>query len=336
MAKKYLVWTDLLRIYSTLLVILLHCCLAIDYKIDPHNWWISNLYNSLSRPCITLFVMLSGTFLLNKTDDLNTFFYKRIKKVVIPLFAWSIVYLIFFHFHEGKEITAGVLIRSVISPSISYHLWFLFMILGIYLMVPIISKLVRIASRRDLEYFLILWFAITSIKPFIGELLGLYIYLPVEAATGYLGCFVLGYYLKDYSTPRMYLVYVFFVVSLCITAAGTFYLNIIKNHANLNDLFYGFLAPNVIIMSVSTYLIFRNLNFSQLNNKALKIIMAVSNLCFGIYLIHIIILIIIKDYFDFTFIPLIKVPVVVLICFSISLILTFMIRRIPVLNKATP
>jgi surface polysaccharide O-acyltransferase-like enzyme len=342
MTKKHFIWADLLKINATLLVVVLHSSGNLNnYSLDPYNWWVSNFYASFSHPCIALFVMLSGTFLLDKQEDIKTFFLKRIDKVLIPLIIWSIIYLLFFHFYEGKKITLSVVAKGLVSPSISYHLWFLFMILGIYLMVPIVSKWVQIASRRDLEYFLILWFLIACFKPFFSKLLNFYIYIPIEAASGYLGCFILGYYLKDYKPASKTLLYILFIIAFSITAGGTFYQKVFKTKPAFDELFYAFLSPNIIIMAVVIYVSFKSLNTDSLSIKAVKVIQKISACCFGVYLIHIIVLIIIKNYIKNTVqlnsLPLIlTIPLIVLICFIISLVLTYIIKKIPVLRKTAP
>jgi len=81
-------WADNLRALAIILVILIHVAAPIIYKygaIPESVWWIGNMANSISRFSVPIFLMLTGSFLLNRDYDLNYYIYKRFSKVRVCL-----------------------------------------------------------------------------------------------------------------------------------------------------------------------------------------------------------------------------------------------------------
>src|SRR5437773_8796972 len=91
-------WPDLIRVCALLAVIVLHvAAVPVTHfrELPLHDWWWANAYDSLARPCIPLFVMLSGALLLTPRDwHACTFARRRAGKVVIPFVAWSGIYAV--------------------------------------------------------------------------------------------------------------------------------------------------------------------------------------------------------------------------------------------------
>lgn len=91
---------DCLRVLACFLVILLH--VSAEYVIDNienynFQFTVGNFFDSMSRICVPLFVMLSGAFLLEnpKNKDFVNFYKKSIFKIGIPTFVWSLIYVIY-------------------------------------------------------------------------------------------------------------------------------------------------------------------------------------------------------------------------------------------------
>ena len=97
--KERILWIDIVKIFAIFSVLILHSSSPILYmigKIELDIWQIGNIYDSLVRMAVPLFFMVSGALLLNQKEEaLSRFFSKRFVKVIIPLIAWSIVYILF-------------------------------------------------------------------------------------------------------------------------------------------------------------------------------------------------------------------------------------------------
>lgn len=107
--------------------------------------------NSLCRTAVPLFVMLSGFFLLPVRERTRDFFARRFVRVVVPFLVWCVLYAIY-QFLTGRTDAAGALLgvcRIPVNFGVEIgHLWFVYMLLGLYLFAPVVSPWIETASRR--------------------------------------------------------------------------------------------------------------------------------------------------------------------------------------------
>src|ERR1700749_3472385 len=133
---------DFLRFISIIAVIIIHCSTSITvFTIKPGtNWWIGNFYDTLSRFCVPVFVMISGSLILPKDYTLGEFIKKRFLRIIPPFAFWTTVFIIFNCF--DKHLFGGTYIFKFIALSIVngafFHLWFIYMLIGVYLITPVI------------------------------------------------------------------------------------------------------------------------------------------------------------------------------------------------------
>ncbi|MBW9235527.1 acyltransferase family protein, partial [Leptospira santarosai] len=92
---------------------------------------------------------------------------KRVSKVAIPLLVWSIIYIVYRKFMWFEEHTWKQMIKMVLTDSVFFHLWFLYVILGLYLMTPFLRQIVSSSSKQMLQYFIGTWLVISSLFPFV-------------------------------------------------------------------------------------------------------------------------------------------------------------------------
>ncbi len=343
---------DVIRGYAIVLVILTHVVAPYTVRFTRSSdvrWWIENLASSFSRPCIPLFVMLSGLLLLNpgKNERLVLFFKKRFAKVVIPFIAWAIVYFLWRHFYLLESFSFNQALREIVGGPVYFHFWFIYMLLGLYLATPILRSYVRYADKNNLYYFVALWFFFLAINPLLRKAfqdLELRIDLPV--ASGYVGYFVLGYVLAQIKlSSRAVRWALFSMLGLAgLTALGTFLL-VSEAHGEVNTSLYDYLYPNVILMSVSAFLVLRSINYEKVFIKApflKKVIDVLSRASFGIYLLHpVIIHLLEKGTFGgkisaITFHPAIGIPLTLLLVIGSSTAIIVILQRIPLIRRVVP
>jgi surface polysaccharide O-acyltransferase-like enzyme len=160
-------------------------------------WWASNVYDSLARVCVPLFVMLSGALLLqpSKADEpLKVFFKKRLNRIGIPFLFWGVAYFAWQFLVNGEALTANSIVQGVLTGP-DYQFWFLYLLLGLYLVTPVLRVLLKHADWKLLRYLIFVWFAGTALFPLL-TLFGPYsLNANVFIFTGWLGYFVLGAYL---------------------------------------------------------------------------------------------------------------------------------------------
>lgn len=341
-------WAYFTRFLSILFVICIHVTSPVVSKfgnIDQSHWWYGNLYNSVSRVGVPLFFMLSGFLLLGKNEPIYTFFSKRFSKVFIPLVVWSLIYIVWkvsilnmgtYSFHSFYSI--------LYSPA-HYHLWFMYSILGIYLYLPLLRILIANAPTTYLWYFVILWIFSVSIFPYLHILFDVYSHIELKMVSGFTGYLVVGYLLGNIKYRKIHFLVssLILILSNLLTAYATLKYSVMSNQ--MSQLFYNYLAPNVILQSISIFIclkyVFNNTKLLR-NSYSLHLFKLASSCTLGIYMIHIMCIVWLSNgTFGFrinalTFHPIYSIPLVVLLTFSLSLIITFFIKKIPFIKTISP
>ena len=328
MIKERAYWLDYLRIAATFLVIMIHASSQYLYKTGV-EFWAGNFYDSLARMSVPLFVMISGSLIIGKTDSYKIVFNKRIKKVLFPLLIWSLIYLVYrlikVAVFDHEFDFAGTL-KDILSLKQGLHLWFLYMLIGLYLLVPLLNKFFLNAKKRDQTIFIFICLGV-FIYNFFTKTFGLVLGFDFLNLSGFILYFISGYYLKQYfksNSPRiMVLLIVLFLLGFFLTFFGTF----ITKENNLGWPLYSYLSPNVLLMTFSIFLIFQMSKESF--KRSPKNIIALSNASFGIYLLHPIILqVLAYVFFIRVAMPAwIGIPLQVALAFLISFGIIWIIQR---------
>lgn len=355
MEKSRQLWADILRILAIFCVILIHSAapLLTRYEeITIHAWWIGNLYNSISRWCIPVFFMLSGTFLIQKagTETPFRFYLKRLKRIFIPFVIWSGIYFLWRIYVNNENLNIALFFPLLIKEPVYYHLWFIYVLMELYLFAPVISSYIRSSNRNNQFYFLFLWFSINSIFPALSHLYNAQTYFQSSMPSQlfiYSGYFILGYFIRGISIQRFVkksLVLVF-ISAFFITASGTWYLTVYKNNGDFDQFFYEYFSFNVALMAISIFLIVKCsrlpqwiISFENRHSFVGKVARCVP----GIYFLHAIVIAVFKRGFlgfsfdELTISPSAGIPVFATTVFLISLILTTIIKTIPGVKHIVP
>lgn len=341
--SNYFHWINLVKAIAIIGVVAIHSYSGVihDYELAPNSkWWTANIVNAITRWVVPVFVMISGSLLLKEreTESTGLFLKKRFTRVGLPLLFWSVVYF-FWSQIEGNAYTINDFLKKTLVYGQPYfHLYFIFLIAGLYLITPLIRVFWHNATEADKRYSLILSLSLGSLVMFFetwyqnhwyfGSLLSISYFVP------YIGYFLAGEYLthvrlnkKLFLAALLTLIFTFF-----ITAMGYHYLNILYDNARLTW-FHNFLSPNVMASSFLIFLIFVNYTHWVpdwlLKNR---IVGLVGECSFGIYLIHPIILNSLGSFLEgsinnnYTEIVAMTVTVV------FSLLFTVVVRSIPYLR----
>lgn len=106
-----------------------------------------------------------------------------------------------------------------------FHFWFLYMMIGIYVVDPILNTFIRTATKSQVQYFIAVWFITNCICGIIGIAAGLNIAIELNFFTGYVGYFVLGYYINNYTfpAPQLKLIYLGCLAAFIVSISGIIY-----------------------------------------------------------------------------------------------------------------
>lgn len=350
-----LIWPDTLKIVSVFAVILIHSAapLLIGYeRLGSTHWWVGNLYDSSVRWCIPVFVMLSGTFLIDKASQQGAvrFLGRRFQRVFVPFLVWSVAYLLWRVYINREDISFTSFPARIAAGPVYYHLWFIYMMFGLYLLAPVLGAYARHASRRNQFYFLAAWVVFGSILPTLEPLVGLTVFPPdgpPYAVFKFVGYFVLGHLLRDalLPMPKRTSFAVLFIIGFGFTAAGTYYLTVIRNGGAFDGLFYEYHALNVLAMAVAVYLVGKSTEapaVMQRFERRTGSVRLVAACVPGIYLVHAMVIAALRQgiagvtFGPTSFHPIIGVPLFALIVFAISFTLVVVIRALPVIRWSVP
>lgn len=276
---------DIIRILACFLVVLMHSPLPSANANGPFLVGISYF----TAPCIGLFFMVSGALLLPVKTDYFTFLRRRFGKVVYPTVMWSLIYIILRLYYSESEINVLQSIASIpFSAQGEGVLWFMYTLCGLYLIAPILSGWLDRVTKRELLLVLMLW-GVTLCYPLLKLWFAVNdsITGPLYYFGGYAGYFLLGYYLKRY--PRSISAWISGVVAL----SGAILLFAAKRYGIALDFYsvFWYLSIFVAALCVIIWIMICKLSIqSRLREPVIKRLSLTSNLTFGIYLVHILVM----------------------------------------------
>jgi surface polysaccharide O-acyltransferase-like enzyme len=155
-----------LRILSIYAVVTAHVTIWLTMASTPFsfNWWLGASVFYACFCSIPVFVMISGALLLDgsRAEPLREFYRKRLYRVGVPLVSWTIVYLCVRAFVDHEWLTAGRVFELIITADPYYHLWFLYMIAGLYLVTPFLRIFVQHATRNERLFVIVLMLVLAS------------------------------------------------------------------------------------------------------------------------------------------------------------------------------
>ncbi len=342
--KDRIIYIDILRITSIFAVIVIHSATSIYTKFNSVgiDWWmIGNIYGSSSRWAVPVMVMIGGALLLdpNKNYTMKTFFKKRIERVFVPFLFWGIIYTIWVYWKKIIiwKVPWLAIIKSFITGPVYYHLWFVYMILGIYLLTPILRIYVKSADSDNIKYFLIVWFVSNGIILYIDKFANIRLSIETYFFTGYVGYYLLGYYLRQaqFDKRQKMLIYIIAIIGFMMTIIGTAILSIDKG--TYIGTFNRYFSPSMMVMAIGIFIIIKNIKWDGIlkYDRLNKVIMDASALSFGVYLIHALILDILRNSkIDVTlFNPILSIPIMAIGVAIISYVVIKLMKKVPIIGR---
>ncbi len=346
-------YIDLLRALATFAVVLLHTA-AQNWPakdITFGQWNVFNIYDSLAQWAVPMFIMLSGILFLDKDREfsIKRLYTHSVFRIAVAFVIWSFLYALYQVYSEG----GGVARVIALTLEGHYHMWFLFMITGLYVITPLLRKL----TLKEMKYFLILSYILCFIMPTIIEfknaakifmeegMLAMAadrLFLPYEKFMEYLKIdylfyFMAGYYLchREISKKKYDVLLILSVISLVFTISFSAFVTFFKGSA------YGIYDPFTVNMSLVTIGIFifvkERFSGGYTAGKGLgRAVSFISEMSFGIYLAHPMLLELLSNELSvntLSFSPVLSVPVITVLVFTVSALVTMAIKRIPYVGR---
>lgn len=367
--KPHIVWLDVVRLIAMFTVVCCHSADPFNFypgetppNIDDIKFW-GAVYGAFLRPCVPLFVMLTGALLLPvRTTDTYGFYKKRISRVFWPFLIWSVIYNLFpwitgllglppqiildFFPYSGEEVTRqslGVSMEYISQMPFNFslldvHMWYIYLLIGLYLYMPVFSAWVEKASDKAKLWFLVAW-GVTLFIPYYREFVDKYIwgacswneFHMLYYFAGFNGYLLLGHCLRhtEWSrTKTLGLGIPMFAIGFAVTFFGFRHITMQESYTpEQMELFFYYCSPNVVLMSIALFMLGKKI---EVRNPRIQAALANLTVCgFGIYMIHYFFTgpcVFLTRYLN---VPLeIQIPLAALIAFLISWGLVVLLRRI--------
>lgn len=338
MKTNRLYYMDYLRFISVICIIGIHASdiLVQNSKHFSIQWWYTIILQVIVRIGLPIFFMMSGALLLNsKEESLFHFYVKRFSKVAIPFIAYSFFYLFIFHYKwslfRPNNLVQGLL--DILKGPVFYHLWFVYTLLGLYVIAPFLKAMLQSLSNKMLINLMIAILILRCISiyiPVTGISLGITNYV----FDNWVMYFISGYMLtRDFGEKFNKTVYGLGCVSFVFTIIIICYIP--QFSPNLFDL-----SPTMVLMTAAIFLFFKKNNHNFPKEGILYSIISFANkYSYSTYLIHTFTLsYVLNDKLGINAMwinPVIGVVVTIFLAFVLSFIFAFIIDNIvinPILN----
>ncbi len=327
--SKHIMYLDYLRSFAIIAVVLLHC--ISDYIVSAElygtrSWYMNIIINAIVRTGVPIFFMISGYLILSSdlTKNFSLFYKKRLMRILVPLMIWNLLYYIYDCLVGNLSPSLLSFCGFVVNIGTKYHLWYLYTIIGLYLFAPFLKIIVDNCNGRQLFLLLGIMMLCTSVIPFINFLFSVNIYLFDPLFNGYIGCFLLGYILgkTNFSSKNIWIINIF--------AGISFVLSVLLNHIYSSKeginlvMNSGYNICHFIIAS-ALFINVKHLvgNTSPLNRTA----SFVSEMSFGIYLVHPLILDLTKRHIMISLSPIFSSLYMFIVVFFESMLLSMLYYR---------
>jgi surface polysaccharide O-acyltransferase-like enzyme len=308
------------------------------------QWAIVDICQSVAVPLgVPLFLMLTGALLLQpgKTESLSVFFKKRWARIGLPTLFWGAAYFAWDFLVQGIPFTSTVIIQGILNGPYT-QIWYIYVLVGLYLVTPILRIFTDHADQKMMKYFVILWVIGAAILPFFGLFTAFTLNSYVFTISGYVGFFVLGTYLSTVAIRRRTLSF-FIILGMALTAIGTYALAATVGGTEMY-FFQQYFSPTIILTSVMVFLLLLSVKCPSTQkdaslSKVGKLIKLISENTLGIFFIHVMIIESIqKGYFGFAINrdmlnPIIEIPIVTIIVLFASLAIILILKRVPYLKR---
>ena len=322
--NQHIVWLDVVRFIAMFTVVCCHCTDPCNFypgtapNIGEIKLW-GAIYGSVLRPCVPLFVMITGALLLPVRGDASTFYKKRIPRVFYPFLIWSVLYNLFpwitgllglnpqiildFFPYAGEEVmqqSFSVSLEYILMIPFNFsilavHMWYIYLLIGLYLYLPVFSAWVEKASERAKLMFLLAW-GVTLLLPYYYQFVSNYLWGTCSwnsfgmlyAFAGFNGYLLLGHYLKnlEWSLKKTLAIGIpMFAVGYAVTFLGFRHITALPEYTDeMLELFFTYCSLNVVMMTIPVFMLAKKV---KVNSERMKKALANLTVCgFGIYMIH--------------------------------------------------
>ena len=234
---------------------------------------------------VPVFLMITGSLLLNRNISYGQILKIYVKRIVLALFIFGVPFSMAESFMESRSINVGMIgeaVVNVINGDSWGHLWYLYALIGLYLVLPLFKPAVDNLSRREFRILLLVMFVLNFCVGIVNQVPGVHIafQLPMSYTVFYvlLGKYMAQVYVmgdrwgglrdKRLCVAGIAVMAVLIIVGCTFLDAGTY---------------FGYASPMIAVMAVLVFCLFKDLDVGQQWKDR---IWKMDRICFGMYLVH--------------------------------------------------
>ena len=342
--NERIIYFDILNIIACISVILLHCNGIVHTYSTARAWKTSLVVEVVCFWAVPVFLMLTGATLMRYREryDTKTFFKKRVLKVVIPFIFWSIFMIICKNAIgelQVKDWSIREILNIITLNQQESTYYFMFIIIGVYLTLPILSILSDEKYRKILWYIVVGMFITKSCLPLIFNVLEITYnnYLSI-LFDSYIIFVILGYLISTMKINKKhrYIIYAM-GIGACIFRYGvTYYLS--TRDGVVNRLLFDYIQFHSVFLAVAVFVFIKNIQWDKIfkTSESRYILTQISSCSFGIYLIHKLVMhyeikLVVADIYSIKW----RIGGAIL-TYIVCLCIVYVLKKIPILKKIVP
>lgn len=320
--KERIFYYDFLRAFAIIAVIICHVDHFFGPLVGTTQIVAQMTFHDIGRIGVPIFLMISGALILNRPyPDLTEFLKKRFTRIIYPFIFWIILILVQLQYYRYNE--AFLWNTFIGEPSITWYFWVL---IGIYLFLPVLNSFVKEYDESGLKYFLSIWFILMILKTFNAY--PLWTNFDLSYFAGYVGYPVLGYYLanKEFKISDSK-VCLLGLITLIASLSVFVYLNY------FNSPYISMIYQNVpiIFMGTGLFLFVKYLDklnkFNSIKDNFIgKAIISLSVCSYGMYFSHVLVVKFLSYYNPHSHLMF---PVMFVLIILLSWLLPYVLSKIP-------
>lgn len=339
---------DVLRIVAAFSVVMLHVSGTFikTSEVGSVDFCLANFMNSISRFGVPIFVMISGAIFLSETKQISVkkLWLNNILRMLIVFGVWSFAYYVYQSlYYWNFDFWRQGIVRTITGcVYASDHFWFFFMIIGLYALVPILRTWVHHATKKELDYFVVLFVVfqigrttVTTLldKSLVHKLADMF---KITELSWYLGYFVLGYILMKHGVSQKikWLLRIMIPVGIWANYTISAYMSLEAGvySPGIYDSFGVFTFFHVVALFVFVTDFFAK---KKVGEKTARVVSETALATLGVYVMHVGLL----DFFRSKgFIigsvnPVLGSLLLTCICFVLCGVVAALLRRIPFVGK---
>lgn len=293
-------YIDIMRVLAMLGVVLLHSSFyCLGDNPDTALWSNVNILTSLATASVPVFFMISGSLLLSSEKTLSPMYtvIHRLPRLVLPLLFWSVISVAKDFRYTAVYSSAGFVyddfmmeICKIPSEPVSIHFWFMYSLIPLYILSPVIKLIADNADKKILGYMLGIWIIaalVYEVRFYLpsdtSNILNISVLDQANIANGYLGYFMLGYFLSKKNIKINFFVLLGIAAALlAVISFGTYHYTVFFGSYCEHFKSYS----DILVMALSVCLFLMGKKITGLPAFIAPVIRYLSNVSFGVYLTH--------------------------------------------------